>query len=499
VLVAWGQVVAREGLVGPLELARRAVEEALEGAPQLRQRIDRLSLVNVLAPVGEHPAARLAAAIGMLPSVTESTHIGGNTPQWLVTRAASDIASGKLDAVLVVGSETQRSVKLHRTAAREAKHAASLAPFGTEDEPDRPDPAEPQSSDRVVGDPRAGIGEAELQAGLIAPVHIYALFESVIAAEAGRSPSEHRRFLGQLLAPMTKVASQHPYAWFQRVLEPDEIAEPRPDNRVIAEPYTKLMCAFLNVDQAACVVVTSLALARDVGLDTGAVFVWSGADANDVWFPTERPELGRSPGITAASSAALAAAGVALDDLTAFDLYSCFPCAIEMAADALGLALDDPRGVTVTGGLPYFGGPGNDYTLHAIATVAEQLRNDGGEAKALVSGLGWYATKHSIGIYGASPPPAGFVLGDTTEAQARIDATAVPVALEAEGAATVVAATVAYGPTGEPTAAPVICRLDDGRQAAAAARVEDLASLAGRSIVGERVILEGKPLTYRLA
>ena len=80
-LVAWGQVVAREGLVGPLELARRAVEEALEGAPQLRQRIDRLSLVNVLAPVGEHPAARLAAAIGMLPSVTESTHIGGNTPQ----------------------------------------------------------------------------------------------------------------------------------------------------------------------------------------------------------------------------------------------------------------------------------------------------------------------------------------------------------------------------------------------------------------------------------
>ena len=69
----------------------------------------------------------------------------------------------------------------------------------------------------------------------------------------------------------------------------------------------------------------------------------------------------------------------------------------------LGIAADDPRPLTVTGGLPYFGGPGNNYVTHSIASMVETLRADPGSL-GLVTANGWYVTKHSIGIYSTDPP-----------------------------------------------------------------------------------------------
>ena len=171
-----------------------------------------------------------------------------------------------------------------------------------------------------------------------------------------------------------------------------------------------------------------------------------------------------------------------------------------MATSALGIDRHDERGLTLTGGLPYFGGPGNNYTLHAIATVVDRLRDRGGVG--MITGLSWYASKHSVGIYGALPHPKGWQEGDTTEAQALIDASAVAVAeasevtRDGECEATVVAATVTSGHGGEPISAPAIARLEDGRHVAVAADESGLSELAGRSIVGERVRLSGPPPRY---
>ena len=58
--------------------------------------------------------------------------------------------------------------------------------------------------------------------------------------------------------------------------------------------------------------------------------------------------------------------------MTTFDLYSCFPLPVFKICDGFGLTADDPRGLTLTGGLPFFGGAGNNYSMHGIAeTVAE--------------------------------------------------------------------------------------------------------------------------------
>ena len=476
VVVAAAQVVERDEPVGALDLAERAAAAALAEAPGLGRAVGRLSVVGILSRTGPAPATALAGRLGLSPPVCETTTIGGNTPQLLVTRAAADIAAGRLEATLIAGAEAMRSARAgYRHLAKDA--------LGD------PDP--------IVGDGRLGTGDAENAIGLILPVHLYAMFESAMAWRAGRTFDEHRAEMGRLLAPFTTVAAGHPFAWFGARRTAEEIAAPSPANRIVAEPYTKLMTAFLNVDQAAAVVVCSLAAARAAGVADRAVFVWSGADCHDVWEPAARPDLAVSPAIAAAAGSCLAGSGAGVDDVHAFDLYSCFPAAVEAAAGAIGLALDDPRGLTVTGGLPYFGGPGNNYSTHAIATMADRLRDRGGTALGLVGALGWYTTKHSYGLYGASPPPGGFVLGETDDRQHEIDGSGLAVALGVDGEATVQAATVVYD--GESVgAAPVIASLDDGRRVVAAAAADQLASLAGRNLAGTRIHVESTPPTYRV-
>ena len=478
VLVAGAQCTEHHDPISAMDLMGRAAEQCLSEAAVMTAEIDRVSVVSIMSPAPPAPATVLARRLKLSPSRTEVTTIGGNSPQVLVSRAAADVAAGRVRAVLVAGAEAQRTQRVF--AAPE------------------PDPEEQQlPPDPMVGDHRSGVGRAELDAGLIAPVHVYALFESVLAHRSGRDFAEQRRALGELMAPFTDVAASHPAAWFSERRGAEELAAVSADNRLVAEPYPKRMCAVINVDQAAAVLISSLAGARRAGLSDAAVFCLSGAEVNDVWFPSGRPDPGSSPAMAAATSAALEAAGLGIDDVGSFDLYSCFPCVVQMAAHAMGLATDDARGLTVTGGLPYFGGPGNDYTLHAIATMADHIRRRGGTG--LVTGIGWYATKHAVGVYGSAPPGAGWRTGDTRRAQDVIDASAIAVAVDAAGPAVVLASTVVVDRDGGPRAVPVIARMGDGRHVAAAAEDEELSALAGRNLVGERIVLSGPLPRFRMA
>ena len=204
------------------------------------------------------------------------------------------------------------------------------------------------------------------------------------------------------------MAADNPHAWIRTARTPDEIVTPTPANRMVSFPYPKLCTANMQVDQGAAFIVCSVAAARAAGVaEERWVFPLAGADGNDHWFISERPELHRSPAIRLAGAAALQQAGLDIDDIAFVDLYSCFPAVVQMAANELGLAIDDPdRPLTLTGGLTFGGGPGNNYTSHGIARAVGALRGAPGSA-ALVTGLGWYATKHSIGVYASRPPEHG--------------------------------------------------------------------------------------------
>jgi acetyl-CoA C-acetyltransferase len=499
VVIASGESIERGDPVTPIDLMARACEEALADVPDLRHRIDRLSVVNIMTHSGPAPATELARALGAKPGVCEMTTIGGNSPQWLVNRAAADITAGTLSVTVIAGAEAIRSSRLrHKLGQPRDNGDTTLAP----------DPA--------VGDDLPGVGPAESAIGLMAPVHVYPMFESVVAARAGHTAGQHRQAIGELFAPFSRVASTNPYAWFPVAYTPAEIATPSPDNRIVCEPYTKRMTAFLGSDQGAALVVCSLAAARRAGVADRSVFIWSGSSAVDVRFPASRPDPGRSPAIAAAGRALFEAANLGIDDVEVLDIYSCFPSAVELAADAFGLKTDDPRGLTSTGGLPYFGGPGNNYTTHGIAAVTSRLRQAGSSSSSssdstggrprlgLATGLGWFITKHALGLYGSSPPPGGFHLGDTSADQLRIDASAAEMALQVPDPtpATVVAITVIRDHLGASTGAPVIARLPDGRQLAAAPADDEVISEVGQrdspGMVGTTIVVEGDPPRYRL-
>jgi acetyl-CoA C-acetyltransferase len=210
--------------------------------------------------------------------------------------------------------------------------------------------------------------------------------------------------------------------------------------------------------------------------DDRLVFPLAGADAHDHFFFSERESLAASPGIAAAGRAALEAAGIGVDDVARFDLYSCFPSAVEIALDALGLPgpdRGDPRPLTVTGGLAFAGGPANNYPTHAIAAMVDACRRDPGSV-GMVSALGWYVTKHSIGVYSTTPPENGFELVDPARVQEQVDALPGRQTAGAyEGSATVEATAVVVERDGTPSVAIVSTLTPDGRRALANTRDQD--------------------------
>jgi acetyl-CoA C-acetyltransferase len=178
---------------------------------------------------------------------------------------------------------------------------------------------------------------------------------------------------------------------------------------MISWPYTKLMNSNNMVDQGAALVLTSVERATYLQIpDDRWVFPYAGTDAHDTYAIGERAEFYRSPAIRIAGQRALQLAGVGVDDLDLIDVYSCFPSAVQVAANELGLPIGDPgRPLTVTGGLTFAGGPWNNYVTHSIATMAERLVANPGQ-RGFITANGGYLTKHSFGVYGTEPPSHEF-------------------------------------------------------------------------------------------
>jgi acetyl-CoA C-acetyltransferase len=208
------------------------------------------------------------------------------------------------------------------------------------------------------------------------------------------------------------------------------------------------------------------------------VFLLGGADVRERQ-PMERLDLSASPAAVMAARRALESAQSNLDDIDLFDFYSCFPIAVFNVRDGLGIASDDPRPLTVTGGLPFFGGAGNNYSMHAIAAMVQRLRARPG-AKGLVAANGGFLSKYSVGIYSAAPAPwRGF---DSAALQAEIDNWSAPDTVPGDGEGTIETYTIDY--SGPEPVGVVIGRLDETR-ARFAARTDPTDDTVARRMVSE--------------
>jgi acetyl-CoA C-acetyltransferase len=407
------------------QAAKAALEDAFTGssatdprarAHVLAARLDAIAVMQFFSessprfvqPFGRsnNPPASVAQRIGA-NAVREHvyTEVGGNMPQYLVNRYAQMIASGQIDSAMISGGELLRSTQIARK---------QQMPLDWHEEPG----GEPT----ILGDPRLGWSPEEARHGLKAAIWFYPLIENAIRAGRGTSPDAHLASMARLFTRLAAVARDNPLATRREGYDAETLARIDASNRYIAYPYPRLMNANAMVDQSAAVVMTSTALADELGIaHEQRVYLHGCADAADTWVVSERAELDRSAAIRGCASIALDMAGIDVSQIDAFDLYSCFPSAVEVACRELGISQDDPRPLSVTGGLPYFGGPGNNYVTHSIAQMMNVVRARPG-SRGMVTGNGSYLTKHSAGIYSTTPFQGSWQRPDCSRLQASIDA-----------------------------------------------------------------------------
>lgn len=472
VLIGYGQVNQRDEdpAVEPVDLMAAAAREA--GDPRLLEAVDSVRVVNLLSWRYRDPGLLVAQRIGATGARTRYTGIGGNVPQSLVNQACLDIQSGRADVVLITGAETWRT--------RSRLRAAGKKPAWTSQDDSVP---VAEGADEHV--PMAG--PAEIRINLDRPAYVYPMFEQALRIAAGETPEDHRRRIGELWAQFSAVAARNPHAWSREPRSAEAIWQPAPDNRMISWPYTKLMNSNNMVDQAAALILASADKARHLQIPTDRwVFPYAGTDAHDTYAIGERAEFHTSPAIRIAGRRALALADTGIDDVDVVDVYSCFPSAVQVAANELGLPLGDPdRPLTVTGGLTFAGGPWNNYVTHSIATMAEHLAaNPGG--RGLITANGGYLTKHSFGVYGTQPPPHEFRWEDV---QSEVDREPIRAAVvEWEGVGTVESWTTPFNRDGEPEKAFLAVRTpDDARVLAVITDASDAAATVRDDIAGAKV------------
>jgi acetyl-CoA C-acetyltransferase len=384
--------------------------------------------------------------LGIQPCVREYTAIGGNTPQWLVNRTADRIARGEISVALLAGAEA-----MHNAPAETRDNwLQDLAAAG---------------GPEMVGDSRWGSTPHEMLHHARYPLEIYPLYENALRALRGMSIEENRAFLAEYCAGFSKIASENPRAWFRKARTSVEIGTVTDRNRMVNFPYTKYMNPIMNVNQAAALVMMGTDTAGKLGIPKDKwIYLHGGADGTDRWFLSDRTDFTSSPVVREVSSECLAMAGRKIGDIDFFDLYSCFPSATLLQAREMGLVLEKLPPLTITGGLPYFGGPGNSYTLHAIVEAVERLRRSPGKF-GFISALGWYFTKFSAGIYSGQEPGRPWERKGHGAMQKRLDARqGPPLNMNPKGTAAVEAYTVMHDREGRPDYAIIVARLENGER-----------------------------------
>jgi acetyl-CoA C-acetyltransferase len=477
VVAGWGQVTQPKELEGaprgPLGLMTRASVRAGQtaGSEEVLRHLDGIMVVRIVSRHCPDAAGQLAHRLHASPRLLQVSGIGGHSPQTLVNIAAGMIARGELDSVLVAGAEAY-------VPRGENPECVDSALF-------RGVPPD------YAGDDLVGVTPLEKAHGIEHPMQGFPLFETALWAASGLDLRSYLKRIGTMWSGFNREAAQHPHAWSKVVRTPEDIITPSKANRPIAFPYGKFMNAFVTVDQGAAVILMSEDMAgRLERTERRTVYFLGGGYAEDRQrFLIEKSDFTVSPPLGAAVNKALARSRMRLEDLDCFDLYSCFPSAVTIGKKMIGISDDDTRPLTLTGGLGFFGGPGNNYNLHAIATLAEKIA--GGERDTgLVTALGWFMHKHAAGVYGAFPQKGRFQAGDVEDSNSGpVGDEPVPVRSGVNGVGVIETYTVVYNRDRTHSYAVIYGRTPDGCRfiARAPALPEVFNLLTSRNQVGRRV------------
>lgn len=454
--------------LSPVQLGVRAAQAACSDAvtnsalasKDLLNHIDAIASVRTFedtspklaGPFGKSNAFPLSIAshAGINPTLAIWEIAGGQSPQHLVNEFCEKLANGDVEMGLLVGAEAISTTRFLASNQKTVDWSETIAPQDLTD----------KLEDRGPGSDGLSTPYMHKHMLFSAPP-AYALLEHARRARLGLSIDAYTASMGELFAPFTQVATENPHSMTHDVFSAQELTEVTEKNRIIADPYPRRLVARDQVNQSAALLLTTIGKAQQLGIDSSRwVFLHGYADCSEKGY-MEREDMGASPAALMASQQALEAAGITMPDVQFIDLYSCFPIAVANMCDGLGIAENDARGLTTVGGLPFFGGAGNNYSMHAIVSTIQKLRAQPG-SYGFVGANGGFLSKYSVGVY--STEPREFSTCDNQLLQRKIDQLPSPTVTETpNGEATIETYTVVYH-KGAPAFALIIGRLADSNE-----------------------------------
>jgi acetyl-CoA C-acetyltransferase len=475
VIIGVGQILQRTSDPAesrePIDLMVDAVRKAADdaGNPALLQSVESVRVVRGIWRYRQ-PAGYVAEQIGSPAAEKVGTCFGGNMVQSTLNASALDILAGDKSLIVVTGAEWGN------TQAKARKMNYELPKKETDG-----------AYDRMIGKDEHMSGEAELARDIQQPIQVYPMFENALRYAAGESIEEHQKRVSELWSRFSAVAATNPNAWLRDPVTAEEIRTPGDRNRMVSFPYPKLMNSNNSVDMSAGIILCSVEKAKALGIDEAKwVYPLSGTDAHDVYYVSERENLHSSPAIRIAGNRALELAGLSVANLDFVDVYSCFPSAVQVAANELGLSHEQQ--LTVTGGLTFGGGPMNNYVMHSISRMVELLRENRGK-KGLITANGGFLTKHAFGVYSTEAPEKDFRHQNVQE---EVDQCPTREWLvDFNGEVTIETYTVMFGAAG-PVVAHAACLTEDGKRTwANTDDPEVMSAMTREEFCGRAAVIDG--------
>ena len=333
-------------------------------------------------------------------AVTSVTKIGV-LQQNLINSACHDIAQGKIRASLIVGGEARYKKIL---ALKENKEFIETK---LNINPDF----------YVKAADELQTKEEKDELGLMA-VGYYAILETAYRKKNGLSLQEHKDKISSMYAEFSKVAANNPDGWIDSMKSAKDIKQVSKENPLQALPYNKLHCTSWNVNQASAMILCSEDLADKLDIPRNKrVYPLVSSETNHMIAPIQRPKLSESTGLDLAASFIKNICDEHKIQPNIYDLYSCFPVAVQMFADSLNLGSEDVK--TVTGGMPFAGGPLNNYMIHSTVKMISEIRNNHSNI-GLVTCVSGMMTKQAFALW-AKEPLIQFISKDVTEEAASIE------------------------------------------------------------------------------
>ena len=430
-----------ENLDEALHLMDKAVKEALSdsGNEHVKDYIDEIRI-----PKGfwryRDPGKWIARNNNFKNIPTTYVTKIGVLQQNLINEACQKIETGEINASIILGGEA-RFKQLRAVIEKKEYFETKLD----------------ENPDFYIKAKEDLYGDEELaELGAMA-VGYYATMETAIRKNDGEGIEEHQNNIALMYEEFSKIASENKDGWLNHPYAKEDILETSKKNKMLAYPYNKLHCTSWNVNQSAAIIICSEELANELEIDNKKrVYPISSSENNHMIAIQQRPKLYESLGMTYAANSINKMIERLDIKLDAYDLYSCFPAAIKMFTKSMGLDSEIPK--TVTGSMPYAGGPLNSFVIHSTVKMIQKIRAL--EVKyGLITGVSGMMTKQSFCIWGKEYKEH-FIFDDVTE-RAKLDESPIELSNISEGKGEIIGYTIIEG---SENAAKAVLYLDDEKK-----------------------------------